>query len=50
MDAFSTPVEFVARARSERLATKEQLLKSLSSGTLQIVDARSEREFVASTK
>jgi thiosulfate/3-mercaptopyruvate sulfurtransferase len=39
------PTDFVARPRSERLATKQQLLKSLSGGKLQIVDARSESEF-----
>jgi len=46
------PVQFAAKARPERLATKEQLLKSLSVADgegartkLQIVDARSEREF-----
>jgi len=46
------PVQFAAKARPERLATKEQLLKSLSIADgegartkLQIVDARSEREF-----
>ena len=41
----ASPVEFVAKARPERLATKGQLLKSLGGGKLQIVDARSEREF-----
>jgi thiosulfate/3-mercaptopyruvate sulfurtransferase len=47
-----SPVAFVAQPRPERLATKEQLLKSLGGGSvggarqkLQIVDARSEREF-----
>ncbi len=39
------PVEFLAKARPERLATKDLLLKSLGGGKLQIVDARSEREF-----
>jgi thiosulfate/3-mercaptopyruvate sulfurtransferase len=46
------PVEFVAQPHPERLATKELLLKSLGGGSigadtqkLQIVDARSEREF-----
>jgi thiosulfate/3-mercaptopyruvate sulfurtransferase len=38
-------VEFVAKARPERLATKEQLLKSLGGGRLQIVDARSWKEY-----
>lgn len=40
-----TPVHFGAKARPDRLATKEQLLDSLKGGTLQIVDARSEKEF-----
>lgn len=40
------PVAFVAKPRAERLATKGQLLKSLGGGDrLQIVDARSEKEF-----
>jgi thiosulfate/3-mercaptopyruvate sulfurtransferase len=39
------PVKFVAKARAGRLATKDDLLKSLDGGTLQIVDARSEGEF-----
>lgn len=40
------PVAFEAKPRAERLATKEQLLKSLNGGDrLQIVDARSEKEF-----
>jgi thiosulfate/3-mercaptopyruvate sulfurtransferase len=43
--ASASPVEFVAKARPERLATKERLLKSLGGDRLQIVDARSEREF-----
>ena len=38
-------VNFVAKPRAERLATKEQLLESLKNGKLQIVDARSENEF-----
>lgn len=38
-------VAFPAKARAERLATKEQLLKSLDGKTLQIVDARSAGEF-----
>jgi thiosulfate/3-mercaptopyruvate sulfurtransferase len=45
MAASARPVEFVAKARPERLATKERLLKSLGGDRLQIVDARSEREF-----
>jgi thiosulfate/3-mercaptopyruvate sulfurtransferase len=40
-----SPVEFVAKPHSERLATKEQLLRSLGGQALQIVDTRSEREF-----
>jgi thiosulfate/3-mercaptopyruvate sulfurtransferase len=39
------PAKFEAKARSDRLATKEQLLDSLKGGKLQIVDARSEKEF-----
>ena len=41
----NAPVRFEAKARPERLATKEQLLKALKDGKLQIVDARSEKEF-----
>jgi len=40
-----TPTTFAAKARPDRLATKEQLLEALKSGKLQIVDARSENEF-----
>jgi thiosulfate/3-mercaptopyruvate sulfurtransferase len=43
--AAPAPVTFHARARTERLATKEHLLQSLGTGRLQIVDARSEKEF-----
>jgi thiosulfate/3-mercaptopyruvate sulfurtransferase len=39
------PTKFTAKARLDRLATKEQLLDSLNGGKLQIVDARSEKEF-----
>jgi thiosulfate/3-mercaptopyruvate sulfurtransferase len=39
------PTKFEAKARPDRLATKEQLLDSLKGGKLQIVDARSEKEF-----
>jgi thiosulfate/3-mercaptopyruvate sulfurtransferase len=39
------PAEFQARPRHERLATLEQVLRSLRGGSLQIVDARSEDEF-----
>lgn len=39
------PAKFEAKARPDRLATKEQLLDSLKGGKLQIVDARSENEF-----
>src|SRR4029079_19577545 len=38
-------VRFVAKADTARLATREQLLKALDGGKLQIVDARSEKEF-----
>jgi thiosulfate/3-mercaptopyruvate sulfurtransferase len=49
-DSPASPVQFVSKARPERLATKERLLASLAGGDgpgtkLQIVDARSEREF-----
>lgn len=40
-----SPAEFKAVPRGERLATKEQVLQSLQGRTLQIVDARSEKEF-----
>ncbi|AWM40536.1 Putative thiosulfate sulfurtransferase [Gemmata obscuriglobus] len=39
------PSAFKAVAAPERMATKDELLKSLPGGTLQIVDARSEGEF-----
>jgi thiosulfate/3-mercaptopyruvate sulfurtransferase len=38
-------VRFEAKARPARLATKAQLLESLKGGTVQIVDARSEKEY-----
>ena len=38
-------VEFKATAHAERLATKSQILDSLKDHTLQIVDARSQKEF-----
>jgi thiosulfate/3-mercaptopyruvate sulfurtransferase len=38
-------VPFTAVAAPDRLATKDDLLKSLSDGKLQIIDARSEKEF-----
>lgn len=44
------PVPFEAKARPGRLATKERLLKSLTAGDLQIVDARSEKEFCGTDK
>jgi thiosulfate/3-mercaptopyruvate sulfurtransferase len=44
-EAAPVSVKFVAKARSARLATKDDLLKSLDGGALQIVDARSEGEF-----
>ena len=40
-----SPVAFKAVAAADRLATKDELLKSLGGGKLQIVDARSEKEF-----
>ena len=39
------PVTFAAKARGGRLATKDQILKSLDGGDLQVVDARSEKDF-----
>jgi len=44
-NAVAAPVKFVAKSRSERLATKEHLLKALKDGNQQIVDARSEKEY-----
>jgi thiosulfate/3-mercaptopyruvate sulfurtransferase len=44
-DTPPTPVKFVAQARPERLATKDQLLKALDGDKPQIVDARSEKEY-----
>jgi thiosulfate/3-mercaptopyruvate sulfurtransferase len=44
------PVKFEAKARPERLATKEQLLDALKENKLQIVDARSEKEFCGDEK
>lgn len=43
-------VEFVAKPRPARLATKEQVLKSLDDNSLQIVDARSEDEYCGINK
>jgi thiosulfate/3-mercaptopyruvate sulfurtransferase len=39
------PGIYAAKAHPERLATKEQLLASFKDGGLQIIDARSEKEF-----
>jgi len=39
------PVKFIAAPRPNRLATKQQLLESLTAHSMQIVDARSEKEF-----
>jgi thiosulfate/3-mercaptopyruvate sulfurtransferase len=44
-EAAVTAAEFKAVAAPDRLATKDDLLKSLTGGKLQIVDARSEGEF-----
>jgi thiosulfate/3-mercaptopyruvate sulfurtransferase len=44
-EAVATAVAFEPRSRPARLATKEQLLKSLDGGALQVVDARSAKEF-----
>lgn len=49
-DSDPTPVPFDAKPRPARLATKEQLLKSLTTGGLQIVDARSEGEHCGTAK
>jgi thiosulfate/3-mercaptopyruvate sulfurtransferase len=38
-------VRYDARAQRARLATRDELLRSLSGGKLQIVDARSEKEY-----
>lgn len=43
-------VEFAAKALAERLATKDQILKSLDGSKLQIVDARSSKEFCGEEK
>ena len=42
--------EFEAVAQADRLATKDFLLKALEGGKLQIVDARSEKEFCGTDK
>jgi thiosulfate/3-mercaptopyruvate sulfurtransferase len=44
------PAKFEAKAHPDRLATKEQLLDSLKESKLQIVDARSEKEFCGDEK
>jgi thiosulfate/3-mercaptopyruvate sulfurtransferase len=44
------PVKFAAIAHRDRLATKEQLLDSLKTGRVQIVDARSVEEFCGDEK
>lgn len=46
----ATPSSFKAIADPDRLATKDLLLQSLKSGSLQIVDARSEKEFCGDEK
>jgi thiosulfate/3-mercaptopyruvate sulfurtransferase len=43
-------VAFAARAMPDRLATKEELLESLTGGKVQIVDARSSGEFCGTEK
>jgi len=43
-------IEYSPKVRVDRLTTKEQLLESLKKGTLQIVDARSEKEFCGDEK
>jgi len=51
-DATATlaPAKFNAVSQADRLATKEQLLKAIDGGKLQIVDARSEKEFCGTEK
>jgi thiosulfate/3-mercaptopyruvate sulfurtransferase len=49
-EAAPAPVAFEAKASPGRLATKEQLLGSLEGGSLQIVDARSAKEFCGEAK
>ena len=44
-EAIVARVGCLLRPRPDRLATREQVLKSLTKGSLQIVDARSEKEF-----
>ena len=45
-------IEYKPKSRTDRLTTKDQLLESLTTkgGTLQIVDARSEKEFCGDEK
>ena len=43
-------VQFAAKPRSQRLATKGLVLASLKDSSLQIVDARSEGEFCGADK
>ena len=51
-DAAATlvPSEFKAVAQGDRLATKAFLIKAIDGGKLQIVDARSEKEFCGTEK
>ncbi len=51
-DASADPrgVQFNAVSRADRLATKDFLLKAIDGGKLQIVDARSEKEFCGTEK
>jgi thiosulfate/3-mercaptopyruvate sulfurtransferase len=44
------PIRFTPKVRADRLATKDELLKSLDGSKLQIVDARSEKEFCGNDK
>src|SRR5579872_5631523 len=46
----TTPTDFQAHAESRRLATRQQILDSLKDKKLQIVDARSEREYCGTEK
>ncbi len=46
----SIEIAYAPKVRADRLATKAQLLESLKKGSLQIVDARSEKEFCGDEK
>ena len=46
----TAPTKFDAVSQADRLATKASLLKAIEGGKLQIVDARSEKEFCGTEK